>query len=149
MPDTPQGSAACEAAPVSRTVSCPTCGVGPGQACPGGASHWQRVKAVHVWTEPFMLMPALDGEACVVERCRTQSVTRWQVEVIGYDSRDERPDQGPTFTVCPDHLCQQVNRWPLDVAARRCTECKSCTLPEGHNSDHDCACFAPNGGLDA
>lgn len=72
-----------------------------------------------LWTEPFLLMAAPDDEACVVQSCRTQSATRWQVEVIGYQGRGEYPDDGgPKFTACLSHLTQQMNRF-LPQGGRR------------------------------
>ena len=71
-----------------------------------------------LWTEPFLLMSAPDDERCVVDGCRTQSPTRWQVEVIGYQGHSEAPEQGPTFTACLTHLTQQMNRY-LPLGGRR------------------------------
>ena len=71
-----------------------------------------------LWTEPFLLMAAPDDDPCVVTSCRTQSPTRWQVEVIGYQGRGEAPLEGPKFVACLSHLTQQMNRF-LPAPARR------------------------------
>ena len=71
-----------------------------------------------LWTEPFLLLAAPDDDPCVIAGCRTQSKTRWQVEVIGYQGHGEAPLTGPTFTACLSHLTQQMNRF-LPAPKRR------------------------------
>ena len=83
-----------------------------------GAQHQVGLRDPRLWTEPFLLMSAPDDEQCTVAGCRTQSKTRWQVEVIGYQGRNEAPDSGPTFTACLSHLTQQMNRY-LPMGGRR------------------------------
>jgi hypothetical protein len=90
----------------------------PGRMCAMHAG--ERAAFDRLWSEPFLLMTAPDGERCVVPRCKTPSPTRWQVEVIGYQGRGEAPEQGPMFTACLSHLTQQMNRY-LPIGGRRAT----------------------------